>query len=888
MPLRDRLPTPGEPLYLIDGTSYIYRGFYAFGDLTRSDGFPTNALFSVLRLGLRLLREERPTHALFILDGRGPNFRHELFAAYKAQREAMPEPLVQQLAPIAQGLELMGLPVYRQENMEADDAIASLAARYKAKFPVVIVGSDKDLRQCLDASVVLWDPSGKQEKFVTLSDFMADFPQGPAHWPDFQALTGDASDNIPGVPGVGPKTAATVLTQFPTLEALKDGLEDLKPNIRAKIAPHLDDLFTYRELTRLRTDAAQDVTLDSMAVRPARAADLATFLASYELRTLAREAQTLGLQATPAKASPSFVQGRSAQTPAGPAHSGQEQLSLLPPKPAVPAPDLDPDPPTPPADLPDLSGAQVALVHLGAEQGFCLGLDTSQYTVTRPAAELVPLLARAQRIHTPSVKELLGADPAWSAVPLDRFFDLGLAAYLLSPEDRVYSWERLADSLFTDPTYSPDEAPPGRHGLVCLALGKRLSVRVEQAGLGPLLAGLEQPLIPVLVRMERLGVGIDPAAFAAFAGEVNAKLDELSRAMHDQAGVVFNLRSSQQLADVLYNRLGLKTPGKTPGGAASTSAEVLERLRGQHPLVDSVLEFRKLEKLRSTYLEPLPRLAGPDGRIHTTFNQLATATGRLSSSNPNLQNIPVRGALGRRMRACFVAAPGHVLASADYSQIELRVLAHFSKDPALLEAFRQGQDIHTRTAALLFDASPEKITPAQRRQAKTINFGLLYGMGPQKLGRELGLTLARAKDFIAKYFERLSTLKAYYQQVVDQAEAQGYVTTLAGRRRLLPDIRSRNAQLKAQANRQAVNTVIQGSAADIIKMAMLATDNDAELERLGARLVLQVHDELVIEAPEANGRPAGERLRTVMSDVTELDAPLVADMGVGRDWAGAH
>ena len=519
---------------------------------------------------------------------------------------------------------------------------------------------------------------------------------------------------------------------------------------------------------------------------------------------------------------------------------------------------------------------------------FFLAVPGKQWLVADTPSEIAPLLAKAAFVATPSLKDLLSADSAWGQVPLDRWFDAGLAAYLLSPEDRVYTWDRLLDGLWSDPGFNPDEVPGGAKGLACLALARRLDDKLGQAGLDTLLRTLELPLVPVLVDMERAGIGIDKAAFARFAEEVNAKLAQLTEQMHRQADVRFNIRSSQQLADVLYNRLGLKAPGKTPGGAASTSAEILDRLAGQHPLVDSILEFRKLEKLRSTYLDPLPGLADANDRIHTTFNQLATATGRLSSSSPNLQNIPARGDLGRRMRSLFTAAPSMVLASADYSQIELRVLAHFSRDEALLEAFRHNQDIHSRTAALLFDKPQEAITPGQRRQAKTINFGLLYGMGPQKLGRELGLSLNEAKDFISKYFERLSGLKEYYQSVVDQAKEKGYVITLAGRRRLLPDIHSRNTQLEAQARRQAINTVIQGSAADIIKMAMLTVAKDERLRSLGSRLILQVHDELVIEAPEDNGREAGNRLLELMTGVVELDVPIVADMGVGHDWGGAH
>jgi DNA polymerase-1 len=1002
MPLRDRFKKGESPLYLIDGTSYIYRGYYAFGDLTRSDGFPTNALFIVLRLALRLLREERPSHAAFVLDGRARSFRADVFPAYKAQREKMPEPLARQIDPIMGGIRLLGFPVLREEGVEADDTIASLAARFKGGRPVVVVGSDKDLRQCLDEGVVLWDPSGKQERLTTLADFLAEFPAGPAHWPDYQALMGDSSDNIPGVPGVGPKTAAEIVAKFPSLELLRQGIGELKPAWRKKIEPHLDELFVYRKLTRLKLDAAEGVALGDLAVTPASGADIARFLNSFELRSLAREAAAwaaasggdptgaaapggragagaagrgslFGQTGTPSPqgpgrpsplgqsaASPSPVTDRpslpgpAAEPDAGPAEGlGASRIPLMagaspagavdpmnaaghgacdstpslsgeppqpagaapacadsspagqarPPLPAAaqadperlslfdvparrPAPAAAPPKPAPIEEVADLTGLEAALVP--ADGGFHLAATGREWFVAAQAAGLAPMLARAASVYAPSLKDLIAAYPELEAVPLDRWFDLSLAAYLLSPEERVYSWERLQDSLWADPGFSPDEAPGGSPALACLALGKRLRARCGQAGLDALLRDLELPLVPVLANMERAGIRIDKHAFAAFAAEVNGKLARLTRRMHEEAGAVFNIRSSQQLSDVLYNRLGLRAPAKTPGGAASTSAEVLERLAGKHPLVDSILEFRKLEKLRSTYLEPLPALADGEDRIHTTFNQLATATGRLSSSAPNLQNIPARGELGRRMRSLFVAAPGMALASADYSQIELRVLAHFSGDPALIEAFRQGQDIHSRTAALLFDKLPGAVSPEERRHAKTVNFGLLYGMGPQKLGRELGLTLNEAKAFIARYFERLKGLKEYYQGVVDEAKARGYVTTLAGRRRLLPDINSRNTQLEAQARRQAVNTVIQGSAADIIKMAMLGVAADETLGSLGARLILQIHDELVLEVPEAAGRAAGERMREIMSGVVSLSVPITADMGVGRDWGGAH
>ena len=430
---------------------------------------------------------------------------------------------------------------------------------------------------------------------------------------------------------------------------------------------------------------------------------------------------------------------------------------------------------------------------------------------------------------------------------------------------------------------------PARLGL---AMAQLFEQRMEKDGLLELFRRLEMPLLPVLAGMEQSGVAIDAAAFRAFLDDVQGRLDQLTAHVYELAGTQFNIRSAQQLGDVLFNGLGLPAPRKTKGGQASTSQQTLEKLAGQHPVVDSILQYRKLEKMRSTYLDPLPRLVDPQGRLHTTFNQKATATGRLSSSNPNLQNIPVRGPLGKRMRSCFIAGPGRLLVSADYSQVELRVLAHVSQDPALLEAFRNGEDIHARTAALVYDLPPDQVSPDQRRNAKTINFGLIYGMGAQKLAQELKISTTQAKDFIARYFERLQGLKEFYEGVEASARKHGFVTTLGGRRRLLPDINSASGQAAALARRQAINTVIQGSAADIIKLAMLAVARDECLRELDARLLLQVHDELLLEVPADAAEEAGALVARLMQDVCpagkELSVPLLVDWGTGHDWGAAH
>lgn len=938
----------GEPLFLVDGTSFLYRGFYAYPDLKRSDGLATGAIFIVLRILLRILREERPKYLGFFMDGRGPTFRHGMFEPYKAQRPRMPEDLAAQIEPLREAVGLLGLSLTVSDGIEADDCIASLAARNQADRPVVIVASDKDLKQCLTPSVYLWDPAGKAEKLTSEADFRAENGITPAQWPDLQALMGDSSDNIPGLPGVGPKTALRIIQEFPTLESVREaflaGGGSLPESFRKKLDGHVDDIFLYRELTRLKTDACAELDLAALAVRPPEAVKLAEFLRAYEFKSLLREIPQPAL-AEPPRASDSYSgpppwlapdpagltgEGGAPMVPAAPAApdvaagkksakaSRQPQLSLFGPAETAPEPAPAQELPSLPvrhvaaaAALPDAAGRVAGLAPL--ESGaFRLALegDDEETEFSGPAGELAGRLAAAARIAAPSLQDLLRADPAWDAVPLARWFDLGLAAYLLNPEDRNYSFERLRSALFLqsdplagedggaaggDAAASPEEAgtdagtpPPESLALAALACLRVLDRRVRDAGLADLLRDLEIPLIPVLAAMERRGVCIDFAAFREFLDEVSADAAAHERRIQELAGAPVNVRSSKQLGELLFGRLGLKPAGKTPGGQLSTGSEALEKLSGQHPVVDEILAFRVAEKLRSTYLEPLPRLADGNGRLHTRFNQLATATGRLSSSGPNLQNIPIRGPQGQRMRACFTAAPGLLLVGADYSQVELRVLAHFSQDPALIDAFRNDEDIHSRTAALLFDKEPAAITPDERRGAKTINFGLIYGMGPQKLARELGISLNQAKEFIERYFAKLGTLKQFYEGLVQEAVLRGYVTTLAGRRRLLPELHSRNQQVQSQARRQAINTVIQGSAADIIKLAMLRVHDSPVLARLDARLILQVHDELLLEAPAAAAPEAAAELGRIMQSVASLRVPLKVDVGHGRTWAEAH
>ncbi|MDR2488138.1 MAG: DNA polymerase I [Desulfovibrio sp.] len=940
MPLRSRLGFTAEPLYLMDGSAFIFRSFYAFRNMSRSDGFPTNVMHMVTRLILRLLREEKPVYFGVIMDGKAPTFRQELFPAYKGNRSATPEDLIAQINPLRELLGMLGVPVIVSHGCEADDCIASLAGRHRDGQPVIILGADKDLKQCLHENVVLWNPAAKDEHLATLADFRTETGMEPCSWPDCQALMGDASDNIPGIPKIGPKTALELIREFATLEGIFSNLSAIDPKTRVKLEGQREKALLYRELTRLRNDVCPALSLADMTIRPVALEAALRFMAAYELRALGRELESM---------SRAGLLRRPHNTPI----TNEEPPPLSPPSPSVavsretatrdaPPADSDntPSRKTPssnakaqqaagrnvqeslfadlalsassfpkvfsPRELPLNLSAELeptaaspgALALLPLDQDMLLATQEHEIRYAGSMEKLAPILARlcapgrdpACLLVTPDMKALYKDHIALRSLPPSSFFDLSLATYLLNPEDRAYSWEQEAARWGerAGSTYSANEHP----GFLALELRRFMAEQLAGAGLGKIFSELELPLVPVLARMEERGMGIDPAAFFAFLAETQRDLEHLTTHIHSLAGRVFNIRSSQQLSDVLFSVLNLPKAGKTKGGATSTSQENLEKLTGKHPVVDAILDYRKLEKLRSTYLEPLPRLADPSGRIHTTFNQKATATGRLSSSNPNLQNIPVRGPVGQRMRACFTAAPGMAIISADYSQIELRVLAHLSGDPTLTDAFLNNEDIHSRTASLLFDAPLGEVTPDQRRSAKTINFGLIYGMGAQKLAQELRVPLKEAKEFIERYFARLSRLKEFYDAIEEEARRHGFVSTMIGRRRLIPDILSENAQLRAHARRQAINTRIQGSAADIIKLAMLAVENDQELHSLDARLLLQIHDELLLEAPQGNAEAAGLRLVGLMSNVrpgsSSLTVPLLVNWGAGANWAEAH
>ena len=884
MTLEKKLSLSQKPAYLIDGNAFFYRGFYAYRDMRTSDGRPSNAVFFILRLLLKILHEQKPEHIVFFLDGKGKNFRHELYPAYKAQRQKRPEELTMQTEPMMECVKLLGITVICSENFEADDYIASYAEHLKKEMPIVIVGADKDFKQCLDENVFLWDPVAKSEKLTTIASFQEESSLTPQQWAGYQALIGDSADNIPGVPGIGPKTALQIMKDYPTLEDIQENIDKLPAKIQTKLADNFDDAFLFRKLTTLATESCTPHAED-MKVQEINTEALLEFLKNYEFKSLMREYHNLFAEenATAIAGKNSASTKNTSASTGVQKNSQSNQLSLFDsPKPLITRDKLSAE------QFPLLKEKNIALLML--DDGLCISLDNKEFIYAGDISELIPFLKQAKILITHSVQNLLRADDIWKNIPLEKWFDLSIASYLLNPEERNYDLANLKRKIFSHDFESTQDiqVQENTEALALSAYYVTIHEQIKNAHLEPLLNDIELPLVSVLVAMEKEGIAIDKQAFQSFLKEVSTELDKLKETIYKHANKEFNIRSSQQLGEVLFTDLGLKTGAKTPTGALSTASDVLEKLLGQHPVIDALLEFRTLEKLRSTYLEPLPLLADKNDRIYTHFNQLATATGRLSSSNPNLQNIPVRGKQGERMRSCFIAKENYSLVGADYSQIELRVLSHFSEDPELLRAYQEDADIHTRTAALLFDVAAEDVSTEQRRNAKTINFGIVYGMGPQKLSKELGISTAEAKAFIERYFEKLSILRKFYEKTIIETQEIGYVTTLTGRRRIIADIHSQNALLFSQAKRQAINTVIQGSAADIIKLAMIEVHKNNKLQDLGAKLLLQIHDELLLEVPKENASAASIILKELMEGIVTLKVPLKVDLGIGNNWSETH
>lgn len=905
-----------DVLYVVDLSGYVFRAYHALAPLTSPTGEPTHAVYGTVTMVERLLRQRRPRRLAVAMDSRTPSFRKEIFPDYKANRAAPPEDLQIQFPRIAAVMEALALPILQQDGLEADDLVATAVRLARERgLRVVIVSADKDLMQLVGEDVVQWDTM--RDRVVGPAEVRERFGIEVAQLGDLLALMGDSSDNIPGVPSIGPKTARDLLLEHGSLEGLYAGVDRVsRAKLREALLTHREQAWLSRRLVSLRGDAPVDPDLERL--RPGLP-DL------DRLRALYAELGFLRLLATldaPAAASASAaVDTRETLVIPSPASGGEgpplvhtvtthEALQELVRRAlGAPAVALTVEP---------IAGGHFgqALAGLGLAwepgRGHALPLagrdaDHPQHLPLGLVREtLTPLLTSPRAtllLHDAKRAEVLLAPHGFPFSGARH--DALLADYLLAPEAPHGFADQCARELGQSPPTREALTRSGRGkqleldalpatalaeligggAALLLRLVERLSTRLADAGLTDLYERVELPLTRVLARMELEGVLLDRDRLFELGRQIDQDLVHLEAEAKRVANRDFNVHSPRQLERVLFDELGLK-PVRRTKTARSTDAETLEALADQHDLPRVVLELRQLAKLKNTYVDTLPRLVRPaTGRIHTSWEQAVTATGRLSSTDPNLQNIPVRSELGRRIRAAFVAPPGHTLVRADYSQIELRVLAHLSGDPVLIDAFQTGQDIHTRTAMEVFDVPAAAVTAEHRRRAKAVNFGILYGQGDAGLAKSLGISRAEASSFIAAYYRRYPGVRRFMDETLERARAGESVRTLLARRRQVPDIGSANRARRLAAERIAMNTPIQGTAADLLKLAMLAL---ATPVTPGTRMVLTVHDELVFEIPDDEVATACAAIREAMEGVMTLNVPLTVDIGAGRDWNEAH
>ncbi len=856
-------------LHLIDGNSYAYRAFYALPALATKAGRPTQAVYGFATFLLKLMRESAAEHIAVAFDPPGPTFRHKAFEKYKAQRKPTPDDLKSQFPLVHRLVELMGVPMYRQEGFEADDVLATLARRgVEAGMEVRIYSGDKDILQLVGPGVSVVVPR-KEDREIGAGEVRELWGVGPDRMVDLLALMGDASDNLPGVRGVGEKTAAALLGQFGSVEALYERLGEVKSEkMHAKLAEAREQVMKTRELARLRSDVPLSAGPEDLRLRRPDEAALGAFLSELEFHSLARGLG--GKSGAPPPARTMAAGAAAAETDPGDrgmaaALEGAEKVLVLP--------------------LPEADPPRLALAAGGKKWVVAWGADA--------ARGLGGFLAdRAPRKVVHGAKELAGMALAAGIEPGGVEFDTKLAAHLLAGRAGKFGPREVCREFAGAEMPEPDAGEGGPDwpalagaGLDSLTLAEGpLRARVREERLEGLLRNVEMAVAPILARMERAGIGLDRGALAGVEKELKGRLATLEEQAAKEAGGTFNLLSPKQVAELLFKKLNLPVKRRTKTGF-STDEDVLEELSLLHPVPATILEYRRLAKVLGTYIEPLPGLCDADGLLHTTFHQTATATGRLSSSDPNLQNIPIRGDLGRRIRAAFVPRrKGMVLLSADYSQIELRILAHVSGDAMFREAFGRGADVHSLTASEMFGKAPKDVSPDERRAAKAVNFGIVYGMTAFGLARELKCPPGTAKEYLDRYFTRHAEVRAYWEKTLEEARARGYVTTLLGRRRRIQEIRSPNRARREAAEREAINHPIQGSAADIVKMAMVRVAREVP----EAALLLQIHDELLFEAPAGEARRLAERVRGVMEGAFRLEVPLVAEAVWGASWGEAH
>lgn len=883
-----------QELYLIDGSAYIYRAYHAMGPLSNSQGTPTGAIFGFTNMIVKTLKDKSPHRIAMVFDAKGPTFRHEIYPEYKANRPAPPQDLIEQIPRIHELVEAYSIPVICKQGYEADDIIATLALRANQRgWKVTIVSGDKDLTQLVGENSIMWDP--QKDALYDEQGVKDKFGIEPSQVIDFMALTGDSSDNVPGVPGIGPKTASTLIENFKTLDGIYANLDQIKQKkLRENLDQNREKALLSRRLVTLHSDVPVEVDLDELMLGQPNVSKLRDLFKEFEFRRM--------LGDLPAVQTLDFSNYRT---------------------------------------ITEMADLEKLLAELALKKMFAIDVETTSVEPMR--AELVGISVCAEegmgyyipvghkhgkqldksqvlKLFSPVLKNeaigKIGQNIKYDLIVLARegvsinglAFDTMLASYILDPTRRGHSLDDLAE-LYLEHKMIPikDLIGVGKSQIpfsqapiesasnyscedadVTYRVARILMPRVRQEGLSDLYENLEMPLIRVLSDMEMTGVKVDVDYLAGLSKEFAVQLELLEAQIYEIAGEKFNINSTQQLSEILFTKLGLKSTRKTKTGL-STALDVLEELASEHELPRRILDYRSIFKLKSTYVDSLTNLVNPvTGRIHTSYNQAVAATGRLSSSDPNLQNIPIRSVEGRKIRRAFIADEGKVFVSADYSQIELRVMAHLSGDARLREAFEAGEDIHAITAASIFDCAAALVTPDMRRKAKEINFGIIYGMGPFKLAGQIGVGLKMAKQYLEEYYQTYSGVKKFMEELPEMAARTGYVSTVLGRRRPLPDLRSSNKILQQAARRVAINTTIQGSAADLIKMAMIRLSNAIKKTGAPCKMILQVHDELVLETDENNVEETSVMLKTEMENAYELSVPLLVDVSSGKNWEQAH
>jgi DNA polymerase-1 len=850
-------------LFLIDAFGFIFRAYHARArsgapPMRTSKGLSTEAVYIFHNMLRKLLAAHRPEYVAAVFESAGPTFREQAYAAYKATRAEMPPDLAEQIPYVRRLLEALRIPVLEYAGFEADDVVGALARRAAAAgLDVVIVSSDKDMLQLVDEHTFMVNPV-KDDEWYDASKVEALLGVKPWQVPDFLALKGDAIDNIPGAPGIGDKGARELIARFGTVEnALEHAGEVERKTYRESLLNHRDQILLSKRLATIDTTAPVPFELGALRAQEPDPVALRQLYRELEFYSLLRELEP-------------------------------EQRVVRDYRRLETAAEVD----AYLAAIPKDSPVAVA-IQAGGNGELALGMAGLAWRPGEARSLSLGLLDRLRPLLEEESRPKMAHD--WKTVLLTlsecgvepRGFrdDVMLYAFLLDADPSGCTLEALAERRLDRKLTGAIE----ERAECVFELARLLGPEVDARGLRALYEEIDLPLVPVLARMERTGIRIDPVALEALSRRLDAEIQRLSAEIQQMAGRPFNINSPQQLGKVLFEELKLRAPVRYGRGKTiSTAADVLEELAAEHPIAAKVLEYRQLAKLKGTYVDALPQLINPrTGRLHTSFNQTGAATGRLSSSNPNLQNIPIRTELGREIRAAFVPREGWSLLVADYSQIELRLLAHMSRDPVLLEAFRKGEDIHTRTAAEVFGVPPLMVTPELRRNAKAVNFGIIYGLSAFGLSAQLGISREEAETYIRNYFARYAGVKRFIDETIAEVRRTGETRTLFGRRRPIPDINSSNPNARGFAERTAINTPLQGTAADLIKLAMIRIDRELQARRWRTAMLLQVHDELLFESPPEEVQEAAVMVRREMENVYRLEVPLVVETGIGPNWRDA-